>query len=507
MGLVILTRPIRNIDPNNLSKWNGAFSPILYTGIRKDVVVTSIPSGNSTSINVNWLGFVNQVPEVGELIFISAGQYKGAFKVLSASTSLVVLDAPFIGPAYGGFFNLNSTRPNYHIQLELYRIVNSAYVLVSTQIFRNRPDGTFSFDVRALLKRVIKFQNDYDYVTINKRDTNVSSGFNFRYKEVFSTSILGTSQLPFSNFDERDVTYYVGAARQLKDEFGSNMAEYVPTPGSIGLFNGNFEISDSELDGWTDVTVQALSQISGCQLIYSSNDDIGASTWTSDTPLTDGVEYEVVVDKDVLLFASVTIIAGTNEQILSVSQGKEKITITANGTEFKIRFNSLVGGVQNQVKLNSVQVFFSQVPQPAKFLVDDFEPTYFKDYPFDLPFIHSDNLVDLGINRNRRFLDQNGVEISSSIDALDLSTNDFAVNRMIVGNPPPETKTIEVWLDAGVAKGVGYVVTGYVGGDGFNTYSSGTQTDNPTTANPQDQDNDIKVNLLQPEAPETKGGG
>ena len=485
MPLQIETRPIREIDENNLSKWNAAFSPVIYTGIRRDVGVTSILSGTSTQINVFWLGTSSLVPIAGDTIYLCSGPYDGQFEVLIATPTLMVLETPFISQSYGGFIDLNLNRANHHVNLELYRIVNSAYVLLATMTFRTQPDGRFSFDLSALLRRAIKFVNDYDYITINKRDTNVSGGFNFRYEERFQRLDGSQTGISFSNFDEKDVTYYVGAARQLKDKFGSNMAQFVPNPGSIDIFNGNFDISDPTLDGWSNVDVDATSQISGGILMYSSGDDAGVSTWTSDQLLTNGVDYEVIVDKILVEFSSITIIAGTNEVTLSALANKEKINITANGTAFKIRFNSLVAPFVHQVQLQDVQVYLSDVPQPARFLVDEFEPTYFKDFPFDLPFIHSDNLVDLAINRNRRFFDQNNVEISVSIDALDVSTNDFAVNRMIVGAVPPGTKCIDVWLDVDASVRTGYVEIGYVGDEGLDGYTSGTQTDNPTTQNPQ----------------------
>ena len=502
MSLTIESRPIREIDENNLSKWNAAFSPVIYTGIRRDATVTSILSGTSQLINVNWVGTPELIPAVDETIYLSSGPYDGQFNVIFASTSLIILETAFINQSYGGFVDLNLTRANHHVNLELYRIVNSAYVLLATMTFRTGPDGRFSFDFSALLKRAIKFVNDYDYVTINKRDTNISGGFNFRYEERFQLSDGSQTGLPFSNFDEKDVTFYVGAARQLRDKFGSNMAQYVPNPGTIALFNGNFEISVSLLDGWSNVDVLATSQISGGKLIYSSTDDAGVSTWTSEQLLTNGVDYEVIVDKIQVAFSSVTIIAGTNEVTLSSVANKEKINITANGTAFKIRFNSLAAPLTHQVRLRDVQVYLSNVPQPAKFLVDDFQPTYFKGFPFDLPFIHSDNLVDLSINRNRRFFDQNGVEISVSIDALDVSTNDFAVNRMIVGAVPPGTKCIDVWLDAGTAVRTGYVDIGYVGIEGLEEYTSGTKSDNPTAQNPQTEAaGDVVDKPLAAEAP------
>lgn len=485
MPLQIETRPIREIDDNNLSKWNAAFSPVIYTGIRRDATVTAILSGTSTTININWVGTPTLVPVVGETIYLCSGPYDGQFEVIFANETFMILETPFISQSYGGFVDLNLTRANHRVNLELYRIVNTAYVLLATITFRTRPDGRFSFDLSALLKRAIKFINDYDYITINKRDTNVSGGFNFRYEERFERLDGSQTGVAFSDFDEKDVTYYVGAARQLKDDFGSNMAQFVPNPGSIVLFNGNFEISDPLLDGWSNVDVDATSIISGGILMYSSTDDAGVSTWTSDQLLTNGVDYEVIVDKILVAFSSVTIIAGTNEVALTNIADKEKINITANGTAFKIRFNSLVAPFVHQVQLRDVQVYLSEVPQPARFLVDEFEPTYFKDFPFDLPFIHSDNLVDLAINRNRRFFDQNNVEISVSIDALDVSTNDFAVNRMIVGAVPPGTKCIDVWLDAGEAIRTGYVEEGYVSSPGLEDYTSGNQADNPTSQNPQ----------------------
>jgi len=502
MTLVIQSRPIINITDKDKSKWNAAFSPIIYTGKRADAIVNQVTeSPTNSNINVNWQGLIHVLPTVGELIYLQSGPYDGAFKILSVSTSFIILDTPFITPSFGGLIQLNSSRENHHIELELYRIVQSSYVLVATSVFRTFPDGSFTFDVSSMIRRSIQFLNEYDYLTINKRVDKVSSGFNFRYKEKWQGN-PGS----FSNFDERDVTYYIGAAKQLRDKFGSNMGLFVPIVGNVGPFNGNFEISIPGADGWDHVEVGSISSISGCQLIYASGDEIGTSTWTSDTLLENGVDYEIVVDKHFIVGATVTIVAGTNEVQLGASANKEKILITANGTAFKIKIESVVAG-SHQVQLNSVSIFLATSPQPAKFLTENFEPTYFKDFPFDLPFIHSDNLADFNINRERRFLDQNGVQISVASEQLDVSTNDFTVNRMIVGVPPPNTKCIEVFLEADQTERTGYVEAGYVGGKGEDAYASGTVIDNPTAENPQEVDKKGLIASVEPAGDEDEDTG
>jgi len=478
MPLQILTRPIVEITPSDLSKWNASFSPILYTGTRQDVQISGVSTGSAVSIRVHWNVPAADVPIVGEFVFINSGPYSVSAQVITASVNQLRLRTPFITGSSGGFINLNSARKNHHVELELLRIVDSAYVLVTKSIFRTRPDGTFSFDVSSMLKHSIEFINSYDYVVINERDIRVSGGFNFRVKEVYQGSTEG-----FSTFDDRDITFHVGAAKQLRDKFGTNMGVHVPILGSIGIFNSSFDISDPALDGWTEVNnANTASFISGGKLLYQSTNAAGEATWTSDTQLVNGVSYEVFVDKDLLIDTEVTIIAGTNEVQLGSTQGLERIVITANGTDFKIRFNSLAGTFR-QAQIASVEVFLAISPQPARFLTEDFEPTYFDGFPFDLAFIHSDNLANTAINRNRRFLDLNNTELSISVNLLIVSTNEFAVNRMVVGAVPPDTKCIEVWLSVDGAGKIEYVGDDYVAGEGIDGYISGSIDDNPI-ANP-----------------------
>ena len=483
MTLTINTRPVKEIVEFNLSKWNAAFNPILYDGVRRDHVVTVISRGTVSSILVVVNIPTNEVPSPGDTVFISSGGYNLSAKVINATETLLGLETPFISTATGGYVNLNQTRANYHVELELFKIVSSSYVLIAKSVFRPRPDGTFQFDLKSLLKQNIKFINDYDYTVINERDLDVSGGFNFRLREVWQGS-----DEPFSDFDEKDVTYFVGAAKQLRDKFGTNLGEHVPILGSIGLLNGTFDISDTTLDRWSKIRfgIGTVTQISAGILIYSSPDDAGFTEWTSDTVLTDTVEYEVVVDKIHVLKAEIKIIAGTNEVTLNSLPRRQKILITANGPEFKIRINSTSGGgAPHEAQIEEVQVFLADNPQPAKFLVEDFEPTIFKDFPFDLPFIHSDNLANLELTRNREFFDLNGATIGAvSVDDLDVMTNEFAVNRMIIGVFPAGTKSLDVWLETGEAIATGYIELGHIGGPGLETYTSGTQTDNPTSNPP-----------------------
>lgn len=485
MTLVITSRPITSIDDNNVSKWNAAFSPIIYTGIRKGNVVNHVSfQGIPGTIFVSYVGNITDIPEVGSFVYLNSGVYDGSFKVLSALSTLLILEAQFTSISTGGYVNLSSSRKNYHIELEVYKIIDNAYSKIADMIFKTLPDGTFSFDLSSLLRRNIIFTNTYQYVLINEKNLDVSVGFNFRMKEVWQGS-----DNSFSNFDEKDVTYYVGAAKQLRDQYGTNMALYVPITGTIGLFNGDFNISNTSLDGWSKVDGPGTSAlISGGKLLYQSTDQNGFTEWTSQTELVDGTDYEIDVDKDWVSLAEIKIIAGTNEVTLSSSTGRQKISITANGTEFKIRIDSKTAISPHEIHINSITIYLSESPQLAKFLVDDFEPTYFKDYPMDLSFLHSDNLANLKINRNRRFFDQNLVELSVSIDALEVSTNNFAVNRMLVGSVPVNTKFIDVWLTADEAVNTGYIDVDYIGGDGLDTHTTGTHSGNPPSADPQKEE-------------------
>lgn len=442
MSLAITQIPIAYIDANNVSKWNAAFSPIIYKGQRKDKPVYSVKEYSTSSAEVSW-NYGASIPDfvVGSYIYLNSGKYNDVYKILSVLSTTIVIDAN-LGASTGGFINYNSFRKNYHINIELYRIIDREYIKISDAIFRPLPNGQFTFDFSSMLQRYISFQNTFDYDVINESDLNISGGFNFRMKETWQSSNNN-----WSNFSEKDITYFTGSSKQLREQYGSNMALYVPIINSIGIYNGDF---NNEY-GWTESG--SGSDIMFRRGYYWIGAGGGTKTVTNNlTAIISGTSYDIILKIKTLQNAKVTLLCGTQAGDEITTVGVHKQTIVSNGTSFSIKIDS-IGGSPHRAILEYVTLSLSENTHLAKFLMDDFEPTLFAGYPFDLSFILSDNVQSLKLNRIRNFLDINKTTISSDTTALDITSNTFAINRLLIepitSDIPSGTKYIDCYIEAG----------------------------------------------------------
>ena len=81
----------------------------------------------------------------------------------------------------------------------------------------------------------------------------------------------------------------------------------------------------------------------------------------------------------------------------------------------------------------------------AKFLSVFDKPTYFNNYPFDISFIYSDNLIAKQITRHE---DVNGLGSPTSTDLL-MNGRGFVNRLMVSGSFASTVKTLDVWLESG----------------------------------------------------------
>jgi len=81
----------------------------------------------------------------------------------------------------------------------------------------------------------------------------------------------------------------------------------------------------------------------------------------------------------------------------------------------------------------------------AKFLSVFDKPTYFNNYPFDLSFIWSDNLIAKQITRNE---DVNGLGSPTSTNLL-MNGRGFVNRLMVSGSYASTVNTLDVWLESG----------------------------------------------------------
>jgi hypothetical protein len=102
----VVTIPVLNSllvsDPSvtvggNISRWNAAFNPIVFTYQRKDFEVTSVEVDSATGkakvfANTNLTGIVAK-----DFVYINTAIYKGVFSVISNTGNALIIDTPYNG--------------------------------------------------------------------------------------------------------------------------------------------------------------------------------------------------------------------------------------------------------------------------------------------------------------------------------------------------------------------------------------------------------------------------
>lgn len=224
---LLVVDPSVNIGGGNISRWSAAFNPIVFTYQRKDFSVTnifnsSIAPGTQFAINADTSSI-----QAGDLVYINAGSYNGVYTVATPLTNGVIIGTPFISASSNtGFANCNSLRNYYKVTTQIsYQDQNG---IIQTVQATNRPDttGLIKADLSSFLQSLLHAADSSNYTQTNYLDTNLSAAYQIAYQENW-TDAQGKDQSSafIAVGDPFHITY---SAKQLGDQYGGNMAAYVP---------------------------------------------------------------------------------------------------------------------------------------------------------------------------------------------------------------------------------------------------------------------------------------
>ncbi|MES2275477.1 MAG: hypothetical protein V4592_05615 [Bacteroidota bacterium] len=221
---LLTTDPAIDLGTGNLSRWNAAFNPVVFTYQRKDYEVTGISTdgnGNTiVSVNASLTGL-----KENDAVYLYAGAYKGVYHVKTITSGQIYIATPYLDSDHNtGYINMNSLRPYYQVKTEITyfdRDANAMKSITST----NRPDqtGLVKADISSFLQSLLRATDDSGFSEINFRDTNLCASYTIRYAEVWDghDAVYIDIERPY---------YVVYAAKQLGDAYGGNLAAYVPFP-------------------------------------------------------------------------------------------------------------------------------------------------------------------------------------------------------------------------------------------------------------------------------------
>ncbi len=225
---LLVTDPSVDLGNGNTSRWSAAFNPIVFKYQRKDIEVITILQDSETLKTIIGLNaVVGEVP-VGKMVYISAGAYKGIYKVLEIFENSLLIDAPYASSTSStGFMNINTLRPYYKIITKITyqdKLSGQQQRITAT----NRPDNTglVKADFSNFLQSLLLAKDDSDYTQTNFRDDNLAASYQIQYAESWDD---GTINGYTSDYITITNPYYVVyAAKQLGQRYGGNLAAYVP---------------------------------------------------------------------------------------------------------------------------------------------------------------------------------------------------------------------------------------------------------------------------------------
>ncbi len=228
---LLISDPSVSIGGSNISLWNAAFNPVIFTYQRKDFEVTGVADSiATTNITGGTLIIVNGVTsamKTGDLVYLNAAPYVGVYTALQAQSNGVVIDATYQNVTVSGFMNSNTVFSYYNITT---LITYQDRLTGRTQTIRsvNRPNqqGIVKADLSSFLQSLLQIRDDSNYTAISFRDSNLSASYNIAYQENWTDPLLGDKQSDVITIDHPYFVTYT--ARQLGQKYGGNMAEFVP---------------------------------------------------------------------------------------------------------------------------------------------------------------------------------------------------------------------------------------------------------------------------------------
>lgn len=225
---LLTSDPSIDLGNGNISRWNAAFNPIIFTYQRKDFEVTGVSGdGNGqmiVTVNADLTGVV-----AGDMVYLNAGVYKGTYTVNKISGKQLFFESTFTTSATG-YININRLRPYYQVLTEIsYFDTNTGSIQSITSV--NRPDttGLIKADISSFLQNILYARDDSNFSVVNYRDENLSASYTIRYAEKWDGQ--GHDPVYISITDPYYIMY---AAKQLGDAYGGNLAAYVPFPSVSG---------------------------------------------------------------------------------------------------------------------------------------------------------------------------------------------------------------------------------------------------------------------------------
>ena len=222
MSIAVIKTP--NVDLNGLpSKWQAVHEPINYTLERQDQQVQTKYKPNLGTARVQLIGSLPLEIAVGQRFLWVSGSLSEVFTIIQIQGNILITDSQTPGTVLGGHVVFLDGYNNYFVETQVLYVDTNGYNLIGT--FKNKTNlqGQVDLNVSSVLKTVCEYDNKFDYTTLNKAIKGEGGKYNLKFREIYN----GIEQ-PLSN-PFGAVQYFSNSSKQILEQYGSNMAEYVPT--------------------------------------------------------------------------------------------------------------------------------------------------------------------------------------------------------------------------------------------------------------------------------------
>lgn len=229
MAVTIQSRPDKVGPVGQTSRWLAlnADYPVNFTFKREDFQVTAIKVAQGKyqpTVGQDITAFLNEGDKIfvssvlyGNLVLtIEAFAFAGGETLIRCEELVPGTQTQDNGP--GLYMNLLTARNTHRVQIDIYDGETSQRL--TTALYRGLQDGTIKFDCTQWLRSYFTHTINNTLPVLNEAVPERTKAFFLKWTEIYTGS---------TEVEQTDVYLYTGisGAKQLLDEYGANIAEYV----------------------------------------------------------------------------------------------------------------------------------------------------------------------------------------------------------------------------------------------------------------------------------------
>lgn len=203
------------------SKWQAVEHPIKWQLQRKDAIVIGT-SLSTTPIAGNFRLELSTTPPTGVVVGIEIDFYdslgvKRSGIIQNITGNYLIISVNYVFGVVVEYAIFPSLYSNYYIETS---ILENGTTEIGTLRTIPNSDGSAVVDVHRVLKTKALYDNTYNYTSLTAIDLGMSGKYKLKFRACYN--FIKEAYGALTSF-----AYWSNSAKQIRDLYGSNMAEYV----------------------------------------------------------------------------------------------------------------------------------------------------------------------------------------------------------------------------------------------------------------------------------------